>query len=167
MQNLIVLGTYHNVQGLKNFGGSLTDPDYRLILEYLKQKHDVDFIFEEASGHGPSIASETALGGYLDVDSETTNAALSHCAEDSHSLVLEILSKFRVQEIPTKMGLTAQEWREATWIAKIKAEQFTTGLVICGVAHTLSIAFRLKAEGFGVETYCYEPIKIWTNKTGP
>jgi hypothetical protein len=167
MQKLIVLGTYHNVQGLKNFGRSLTDPDYKPILEYLKQKHDVDFIFEEATGHGPSIASDMAAGGYLDIDSETTDEALSHFPEDSHTLVLEILHKFRVQEIPTKLGLTVQEWRESTWVTKIKAQQFKTGLVICGVVHTLSIAFRLKAEGFGVEAYCYQPIKIWANKNGP
>ena len=167
MQKLIVLGTYHNVQGLKNFRGSLPDPDYKPILEYLKQKHDVDFIFEEATGHGPSVASDMAAGGYFDIDSETTDEALSHFPEDSHTLVLEILDKFRVQEIPTKLGLTVQELRESTWVTKIKAQQFKTGLVICGVMHTLSIAFRLNAEGFGVEAYCYEPIKIWANKKGP
>jgi hypothetical protein len=167
MQKLIVFGTYHNVQGLKNFGGSLTDPDYEPILEYLKQKHDVDCIFEEATGHGPSVASDMAASIYLDIDSETTDEALSRFPEDSHTLALEIRDKFRVQEIPAKLGLTVQEWRESTWVTKIKAQQFTTGLLICGVVHTLSIAFRLKAEGFGVEAYCYEPIKIWPNKKGP
>jgi hypothetical protein len=119
------------------------------------------FIFEEATGHGPSIASDAAAGRYLDIDSETTDEALSRFSEDSHTLVSDIAQKFKVQEIPTKLGITVQEWRESTWVAKIKTQQFETGLVICGVAHALSMAFRLKAEGFDVEVYCYAPTKIW------
>jgi hypothetical protein len=32
MQKLIVLGTYHEVQGVKNFGKNAADPDYKAIL---------------------------------------------------------------------------------------------------------------------------------------
>jgi hypothetical protein len=164
MQQLIVFGTYHNVQGLEKFAGSVNDPNYKVILQYLKEKHDVDFMFEEAGGDGPSIASAMAEPGrYLDIDSQTTAEALSRFSENSHALVLEIAQKVRVQEFPTELGLEVQGWRESTWVQKIKAEQFKAGLLICGVAHTLSLVFRLRREGFGVNAYIYEPIKIWAD----
>jgi hypothetical protein len=56
---------------------NLSYPDYKPIVEYLKQKHNVDFIFEEASGYGPSAASDITAGRYLDIDSDTT-AMLYH-----------------------------------------------------------------------------------------
>jgi hypothetical protein len=77
MPNVIVLGTYHDVQGLKKFGPNVYDPDYKTILKEL-MKHGVDFIFEEAGGEGPSVASEmVANNQYVDVDSEATEEALS------------------------------------------------------------------------------------------
>lgn len=160
MQKLIIFATYHDVMGLRNFRKNVSDPDYKTILEALMQVHDVDFIFEEASGHGPSVASEMATGGYLDIDSETTEQTLSVFSEDSETHFLpEVLGKSRLQQTATKLGLTVQNWREGCWVTKMKAQQFKTGLVICGVAHSLSIAFRLQAEGFDVEAYRYEPIK--------
>jgi hypothetical protein len=44
---------------------SLTDLDYKPILEYLKQEHNVDFIFEEASGYVPSVAPDIAASRFL------------------------------------------------------------------------------------------------------
>lgn len=165
MQKLVVFGTNHNVQGLEKFVGSLDDPDYKPILQYLKKKHDVDFIFEEAAGDGPSIASDMIMPGrYLDIDAETTAEALYQFSEDSHSLVLEPPDILRVKEAPLKLGLEVQEWRESTWLRKIQVVRFETGLLICGVAHTLSMVFRLKREGFGVQAYIYEPTKIWANE---
>ncbi len=101
-----------------------------------------------------------ATGRYLDIDSETTEQALSLFSEDSETHFLpEILGKSRLQQTATKLGLTVQNWRERCWVTKMKAQQFKTGLVICGVVHSLSIAFRLQEEGFDVAAYCYEPIK--------
>jgi hypothetical protein len=160
MRKLIIFGTYHEVTGLRNFRKNVIDPDYKTIIEALKQVHEVDFIFEEATGFGPSVASEVAVGRYLDIDSESTEQALSLFSEDSENQFLpEILGKSRLQQTATKLGLTVQNWREQCWVAKIKAQQFKTGLVICGVVHSLSIAFRLQSEGFEVEAYCYEPIE--------
>lgn len=45
--------------------------------------------------------------------------------------------------------------RELSWLKQIKEKQFTKGLLICGVAHGLSMAFRLQDAGFDVEVYDY------------
>jgi len=159
MQKLIIFGTYHDVQGLSKFRRNVIDPDYKTNVESLMKEHHVDFIFEEACGFGPSTASELSVG-YVDIDSETTDQALSRFSEDSESVFLpKNLGASSLRLSPTKLGLTVQNWRESCWVKKIKTQQFKTGLLICGVAHSLSIAFRLQAEGFGVEAYCYEPIK--------
>jgi len=160
MPKLIVFGTYHDVQGLKNFEKNVTDPDYKAILGVMIQEHSVDFIFEEASRTGPSVASEMAAGRYLDIDSDTTYQFLSQFSEASERLYLpEILVKSRVQDTARTLALTVEDRRERSWVEKIKTQKFNTGLVICGVVHSLSIAFRLQGAGFDVEAYHYEPIK--------
>lgn len=152
MLKLIVLGTYHDVQGLKKFNEKFSlnvdDPNYKTILRE-SLGHGVDFIFEEAAGEGPSVASEMlANDRYIDIDSETTEKSLSRFREQVETVLF----------FPPPLNLLAEDWREECWVKKIKAQQFETGLVICGVAHSLSIAFRLKREGFHVEVCNYEPI---------
>jgi hypothetical protein len=159
MPKLIVVGTYHDVQGLKKFRRNVNDPHYKTHLQQL-MKDGVDFIFEEAGGEGPSVASEmVANDQYVDIDSAATEEALSAFREPAETN-LRFLPPLR---------LTAENWREECWVKKIKAQQFKTGLVICGVAHSLSIAFRLRVEGFDVEASTYEPIDrlCSTNKACP
>ncbi len=148
MPKLIVLGTYHDVQGLKKFRRNVNDPDYKTILERL-MTYGVDFIFEEACGFGPSVAFKMVPNDrYVDIDSETTDEALAKFREPADTNLL----------FPPKLTLPAENWREDCWVKRIKAEEFKNGLVICGVAHSLSMAFRLKLEGFDVEARTYEPV---------
>ncbi len=158
MKKLIIFGTYHEVQGVQGVESfkNIDDPDYKTLLEELMALHKVDFIFEEASGYGPSVASEMTTLPYLDMDSETTDEALSKFPEPPQAL---FRTRTKVQETAQKLGLECQDWRESCWVRKIKAEQFETGLVICGRTHSLSIAFRLQTEGYEVHVYTYEPIK--------
>jgi len=154
MKKLIIFGTYHQVQGVLGVEDfkNINDPDYRTLLEELMELHKVDFIFEEASGYGPSSASEMISGGsYVDIDSETT----PRFSEPPETM---FRPKTKVQETAFKLGLEAQNWRESRWVERIKTQQFESGLLICGRTHSLSVAFRLQAEGFQVHVYTYEPI---------
>jgi hypothetical protein len=70
-KSALVLGVPHQLQG-PNFMGYVDDPSYGVLLEDLI--HDgVDFVFEEATGRGPSTAEKLTQsilgpGHYLDVD---------------------------------------------------------------------------------------------------
>ena len=68
-----VLATLHVVQGAEKRVGNVHDPVYVALLEKLMLSEGVDFIFEEASGLGPTIAEKLALerlpfGHYVDID---------------------------------------------------------------------------------------------------
>jgi|HubBroStandDraft_5_1064220.scaffolds.fasta_scaffold362570_1 hypothetical protein len=158
MKKLIIFGTYHQVQGVQGADDfkNIYDPDYKTLLEELIQLHDVKFIFEEASGFGPSVASEMATVPYLDIDFENTYDAQSKFPEPPETM---FHPRSKVQETACKLGLEVQNWRESRWVFQIKDQQFETGLVICGLLHSLSIAFRLQLEGFNVHVYTYQPIK--------
>jgi len=68
-----VLATLHVVQGAEKRAGNVHDPMYVELLKKLVASERVDFIFEEASGLGPTIAEKLALetmpfGHYVDID---------------------------------------------------------------------------------------------------
>ena len=68
-----VLATLHVVQGAEKRLGNVNDPMYVALLDKLMISEGVDFIFEEASGLGPTIAEKLALerlpfGHYVDID---------------------------------------------------------------------------------------------------
>jgi hypothetical protein len=45
------------------------------------------------------------------------------------------------------------EKREAYWVRMITAQDFTSGLVICGLCHGLTLAFRLESAGITVANF--------------
>ena len=53
--------------------------------------------------------------------------------------------------------LDAQRKREELWLDKIQKQAFGRGLLICGLAHNLSFAFRLVSAGISAEAYNYVP----------
>jgi hypothetical protein len=71
----MVLAVPHQLQGL-GFRGYVEDPSYpKLLKQFVRE--DVDFVFEEATGRGPTIAeglTESLLGAghYMDVDPPPT-----------------------------------------------------------------------------------------------
>ena len=56
--------------------------------------------------------------------------------------------------------IEVQEKREHFWLPFIREQKFIRALVICGQAHLLSFAFRLKGEGFNVKAYSYMPYAL-------
>lgn len=54
--------------------------------------------------------------------------------------------------------VVGQEARENFWLRSVLNTSFERGLVIVGLAHTLSFAFRLVSSGINVgTTYTYNP----------
>jgi hypothetical protein len=148
---IVILGVPHQVQGDK-FAGAFGDECYCDILEELIAIHSCDFIFEEASGRIPSHASKkkTAALGYLDVDPAKEDREKYGLAKDTgesfmHDPMSETPCESRLEHVER------HEAREQFWVARIKEKQFTSALMICGMAHSLSLSFRLKNAGYQVE----------------
>jgi len=61
---MVVLGTYHALQGAKNRGANrnknIDDPSYAVLIEHLIAEYSLECIFEEASECGPTTAQELA-----------------------------------------------------------------------------------------------------------
>jgi hypothetical protein len=153
-KTLIVLGTDHRLQG-KNFLQSIDDPCYRKVVEDLI--HGLDFVFEEASGHAPTHAELLAgtCGGvtpirYLDVDPSKED-------RDEHGLSAETGQPLMVDLFQSPPCFARTEFvdkhaaREEFWLKRIRGQDFISALMICGHAHCLSFAFRLKSAGFNVQ----------------
>jgi hypothetical protein len=74
-RSMVVFGTSHALQGAQNYPGvSVNAASYSKLIEQLISRQTIDFIFEEASGKGPTIVSK--LAGhipYLDVDASPGN----------------------------------------------------------------------------------------------
>lgn len=153
-RKLIVLGTDHRLQG-KNFQKSIDDPCYREIVEQLIPVHNLDFIFEEAAGFGPTHAEGLALSHlgpnrYLDVDPPRDERA-------KHGLSADTGEDFFVDlwQLPPCVARTEyvdkHAAREKFWLTGIFSQNFTSALMVCGYPHCLSFAVRLRDAGFHVE----------------
>ena len=143
------------------------DPDYGTLVEQLWGTFSVDFVFEEASGLGPTFAEKFALekigaNRYRDIDPT---------AEQRRKLGIgsETGKDYRIGRLNFDTGhwgygreelIDVHEKREYFWLPLIREQEFSRALMICGHAHLLSFAFRLKGENFDVRAYSYMPYKL-------
>jgi len=153
-----VLATVHAIQGAERRHGNMHDPMYLALLEKLVDSEGVDFIFEEASGQGPTIAEKFALenlgsGRYLDIDPARGERALFGIPADT--------TESNMLGSPPKVAfaywqvLSAHSKREELWMKRMKQRHFESALVICGLVHLLSFAFRLQAADYSVQAIDY------------
>ena len=161
-RHVLLFATFHQFQGPK-FPGYIQDEPYRILIEKCISVRRIDFVFEEAGKRGPSIAEECANsllgpGHYLNMD-HTRNALRKFgIAED-----VETETGHWIDESDKSIGtydcqnIDAHERRELRWLRGMEAGQFEKGMVICGVGHSLSFAFRLQGKGFSVELLSYLP----------
>lgn len=151
----IVLGTSHRVQGCK-FPESVVDPSYSKLLRELIKDNSVDFVFEEASGKGPSTAECLCRSlrrvRYLDVDPPVERRHEFGIARPSGEPYPEFLSSDQHFE-----KIEEDSQREELWCKRILGEDFKAGLVICGCLHTTSIANRLRLSGIRVKFQAHLP----------
>jgi hypothetical protein len=148
---ITIFGTSHRVQGalkathLKH----ITDPDYTRYLEDQLRANHFDFVFEEATECGPTIAEDLATkflgkGHYLDVDPHPSSRSRFG------------IPPLRDERTQLEDGcvfhedLDGQALREKLWVKRCTNQAFTCALFICGHLHTLSLSFRLQAAGFAV-----------------
>jgi hypothetical protein len=153
-----VLGTLHTMQGAEKRLGNMHDPMYVALLNRLMSSEEVDFIFEEASGLGPTIAEKLALerlafGHYVDIDparSERAQLGIPLSANEPHMIGAPPKVAFAQWQV-----LDGQTKREELWIKRMQQSEFKSALVICGLVHLLSFAFRLQAAKFSVQAIDY------------
>jgi hypothetical protein len=153
-----VLATLHVIQGAEKRLGNLRDPAYVALLNKLMISEGVDFVFEEASGLGPTIAERLAqeklgFGRYLDIDPTREDRAEHGIPGSSHEPNMigappkVAFANWAVLEVHAK--------REELWIKRIQQQEFESALVICGLVHLLSVAFRLQAAKLSVQAIHY------------
>jgi hypothetical protein len=158
-RRIVILGIPHALQG-PGFSSFVDDPSYRTLVESLI-RDDVDFVFEEAAGRGPSIAERLANsligpGCYLDFDPGRTE-------RPRYGIDIDIATSFPIAPFDSSdtcesSFVDAQGKREQLWLQRVQAGRFEKGLVICGVTHSLSFAFGLRSAGISVpESLSYIP----------
>ncbi len=165
-KSVVVLAVPHQLQG-QEFSGYVEDRAYSLLIQDTIKK-GVGFVFEEASGRRPTTAenlvkSVLGPGHYLDVDPPTSERPKYGIANQSGGTCL---IGDPCDEIVQGLPPDSYEWaiveehrkREELWLQGLQAQPFEKGLVICGLGHNLSFAFRLLAVGISVTTvYSYIP----------
>lgn len=158
-KSILVHGIAHQIQG-PNFQSYVEDESFRPWIKSLIRQFQVDFVFEEASGRGPSVAEELVRSlqnkvRYLDIDPPANERAKYGIAQRTGGGPIDPAHSPDVYEI-SYVG--EQKKREEEWLKRIQGSTFENGLVICGVAHTLSFAFRLQsAELHVINAYTYIP----------
>ena len=160
MTQMIVLGTWHDVQGAqKRTSRRLDDTEYKKVLERLLAGRD--FVFEEATGLGPTTAEHYALdrmgaGHYLDVDPALADRRAYGISEQT-GVSVPINPGDPESESCNSEHVGDQSTRECVWLQRIQEKTFESGLLVCGFLHMLSMSFRLVGAGYAVEAHHYTP----------
>jgi len=131
MKTVILLGTAHRVQGAERGICNLEDPDYETLVDQLRLTYSVDFVFEEASGLGPTFAEKLALANigpnrYKDIDpSAADRRKLGISAETSKDYRIGKINfdtshwGFGREEL-----IEVHEKREHFWLPFIREQKF-------------------------------------------
>src|SRR5271170_1164814 len=160
--HVIVVGTNHILQGAVKNSLSIIDPLYRSYITSIIPRDEVDFVFEEGSGLGPTIAEEIAedtLGKdhYLDVDPSIAQRKVLGIGVAGEHHDLDPLTELEVHDLWGELFVPEQRKRENAWLQAIQGQSFSRGLLVCGLAHLLSIAFNLDSSGYSVEARAFNP----------
>jgi hypothetical protein len=136
---------------------------YLPLLRQLIAEDKLDFIFEEATGLGPTIAQNLSLNElganrYLDVDPSRENRERFGIPADTNDPLM-IGSPMTIAAFYDTVFHEVHAKREVFWIREMRKQQFDKALIIVGQNHTLSFAFRLLDENFAVKTFTYAPSK--------
>src|ERR1700735_3543709 len=150
MPKLCVFGSHHKYQ--------LESPINSFYAQHLRElikDHQVDFIFEEATGLPPKSCVEVLADG---LSIRWTNIDLSR----EQRLSIEDAASRSVYD--TFQDLALHERREEFWIERISEQDFESGLVVCGASHVLSLGGKLgrlltdeQLVRFEVEPHIYPP----------
>jgi hypothetical protein len=163
-RSVVLLATLHQFQGPK-FRDYVEDKSYRNLIEQIVSTKRIDFMFEEAAGRRPSIAEECANsllqpGQYMDVD-PAQNERRQYGIPDEMLTGgwIDRDKRSKSEDMYGRRTVNVHDEREKYWLKRILATRFERGLVICGISHSLSFAFRLQIAEFKVELWDYIPFK--------
>jgi hypothetical protein len=150
-KSVTVLGVLHELQG-PGFFNYVQDPSYPLLLKDVMR--GIDCVFEEASGRGPSIAEDLAAsllgaGHYIDVDPARNERAKHGIPETTTGG--GPIDLYNSPDSYVILLMDAQRLREELWIRTIEQRSFGKAILIVGIGHSLSVAFRLIGAGIVVE----------------
>ncbi len=153
-----VLATLHVFQGAEKRLGNVHDPNYIALLNKLMISEAVDFIFEEASGLGPTIAEKLALeklafGHYVDMDparGDRPAFGIPFSSAEPNMIGTPPRVAFANWQI-----LDVHAKREKLWVERIQQRRFDSALAICGLVHLLSLAYRLQEANYSVQAINY------------
>lgn len=166
-----VLGTLHRLQNGEKDLRRVDDPQFKELLDILVAEDGIDFIFEEATGLGPTTAEKLALtwgpDRYLDVDPPRRDREKFGIPENTNE---PFMLGSPVTSPPTAVFADrhfheAHAKREEYWLQQIAKRDFKKALMVCGENHTLSFAFRLVAANFNVKTFTYAPSSRLASQT--
>jgi hypothetical protein len=164
-RHVFVLGTFHTIQGAekRTEPKNIHDPAFETLIDAFFEVYGVDYVFEEASELGPTIASKAAASrgvGYTDVDPHVDNRSKFGLAANTGEAFTACIPG--ATNTPNwgevfQEHVTPQADREKHWVKQISSQTFADGLVICGFLHTLSLANRLHENGIDVTALTYSP----------
>jgi hypothetical protein len=150
-KSAVVLGVPHQLQG-PGFQGYVPDPSYSRLVKTLMG--GVDFVFEEATGRGPSIAEQLVGSSqrsvqYLDFDPTPAD-------RPKHGIAKVVGGGWPIDPCNSSDAcetstVEEQRKREELWLDRVLSKPFEKALVIVGLAHSLSFTFRLASKGIGVD----------------
>jgi hypothetical protein len=134
---------------------------YRSLVTDIIAEGNVDFVFEEATGTGPTIAEEIAenklrKGHYLDVDAPAVRKEHG-IGTTTRFHELDQMPRGELRVFCIELIVAEQQKRETLWLQAMQGKQFNSGLLVCGLAHLLSMAFRLESSGYSVKARIYNP----------
>ena len=153
-RSMQVLSVLHQLQG-PQFEGYVKDRSYELLVKRLIG--EVDFVFEEAGGRQSSVAQDFANGAlgagqyYLDVDptpDERQQYGIAEKRGEDFPVDPSQLCSGVTLDIGHCAFVSEHRKREELWLQKIQSQVFEKGLMVCGISHGLSFAFRLLSVGF-------------------
>lgn len=160
--HLIVLGTNHLLQGARKAPKSIIDPEYRAYISSVIDGEDMDFVLEEGSDLGPTIAEGIAngklgSGHYLDIDPSVEMRKALDIGSAAHSHCWNPTANVEVYDYWVELTISEQAKREVFWLQTIQGQGFRRAMLICGHGHVLSMSFRLEGAGYSVEARAYYP----------
>jgi len=138
-----IFGTFHGYQY------KVPRPKYLNELRALIEIHSVDFVAEEATG----IPGESYIQSELSKDEFKARVSWKNVditreerakMPDKNSIGLGTLFDFDFYMA-----------RERIWVARTVEAMKNSALLICGIAHTFSVAEKFQCAGFEVETNVY------------
>src|SRR2546429_3348275 len=126
-----VLDTYHELQGSKKRPGNINDSLYADLITDLIEDQTIDFIFEEATGLGPTTAEDLSAklvgaNRYLDLDPPTQKRQIFGIPPETNKPVM----LGTPMSNPPNVGwanwqpIGMHEAREKLWLERMKGQAF-------------------------------------------